>query len=139
MEVAKITPDELMRGNLVGILPTALHADGGKDHIFEIEELKKDVVQFKGFHAGEYYKDLCAIPITEEWLIKLGFVKSTSQILYFLPVPMLHFEIHAVKFRKEYVIEIANDVRPIVTEAKYIHHIQNLYRALTQQPLTIKK
>jgi len=41
--------------NLVGIEETALHADGCNhlEAIFEIEELKKDLAQFKGFHTGE--------------------------------------------------------------------------------------
>lgn len=61
-------------GNLVGIKKTALHADGcnTENTYFEIEELKKNVVQFKGFHAGEYYKDLEPIKLNEAWLKLYG-------------------------------------------------------------------
>lgn len=66
---------ELRIGNYVGIEETALHANGCNhlEAIFEIEEIKKEVAQFKGFHAGEYYKDLKPIPLTEEWIKKFGF------------------------------------------------------------------
>lgn len=62
-------------GNLVGIKKTALHADGcnTENAFFEIEELKKDVVHFKGFHAGEYYKDLAPIKLTDGMLKLYGF------------------------------------------------------------------
>ena len=68
--------NELRIGNLVGIGENALHADGGKNQIYEISELKTDVVQFKMFHSSEYYKDLAPIPLTEEILLKFGFEKK---------------------------------------------------------------
>ena len=65
---------KLRIGNLVQLQPTALHYDGRySDTIFEISELKEDVVHFKGFDTGEYYKDLKAIELNDGWLKLYGF------------------------------------------------------------------
>ena len=72
---------DLRIGNLAGIKETALHADGcnHSEAVFEIEEIKKDVVQFKGYHANEYYKDLNPIPLTEQWLLDFGFEETIEE------------------------------------------------------------
>jgi hypothetical protein len=66
------------------------------------------------------------IPLTEEWLLKLGFIKHVSQsIWYTLNKVDVWF------FDGKYVNDI--DV-----EIKYVHQLQNLYFALTNEELTMK-
>lgn len=81
-------------------------------------------------------KDVKPIPLTEEWLLKCGFIKGND--MFFLPVPMLDMEIHAVFFHGQYVIELHNHVKAIITEVKHVHQLQNLHFSLTGQELTIK-
>jgi len=70
------------------------------------------------------------IPITEEWLLDLGFTRQpwglTKDGLLFKD-PKLDC--------KNLVLEIGNGHR---TQIKYIHELQNLYFALTGEELEIK-
>ena len=129
---------ELRIGNFVGIKETALHADGcnHSEAIFEIEEIKKDVVQFKGYHANEYYKDLKPIPLTEQWLLDFGF---KDEIGYYSKGAFLisladdascFFKDGRVSFKSMVIIE---------NQPKYVHQLQNLYFALMQEELILKE
>jgi hypothetical protein len=104
--------------------------------IAKISQLLEMEVFFK---CGEtdLYSSLKPIPLTEEWLLRLGFRKANEK-LYFLPVPNLAMEIHSVFYRDTWLIELANDRKNIVTEAFQVHQLQNLYFALTDEELTIK-
>ena len=128
---------ELRIGNLVGIKETALHADGcnHSEAIFEIEEIKKDVVQFKGYHANEYYKDLNPISLTEQWLLDFGF---KNEIGYYSKGAFLisladdascFFKDGRVYFNSRIIIE---------NQSKYVHQLQNLYFALIGEDLNLK-
>ena len=118
-------------GNLVGIKKTALHADGcnTENTYFEIEELKKDVVQFKGFHAGEYYKDLEPIKLTDGMLKLYGFeVEYTNG--GFLRWQRGNFKLidrrlpyPASDYHREYVL--------------HLHELQNLFFAITGTELEL--
>lgn len=132
-------------GNLVGIKKTALHADGcnTENAYFEIEELKKDVVQFKGFHAGEYYKDLKGIELNAGLLSLYGFDDSdykegytgvefrTNLILDF--VLTKPFELG--EWQKKYVFELGNHR---FIQIQYLHELQNLFFAITTTELELK-
>lgn len=78
------------------------------------------------------------IPLTEEWLLKLGFRKNQNSEKYFLPIPNIKCEIHAERFRGVIVLEIHNHVMPIIPETESsVHGLQNLYFALTGAELTV--
>ena len=124
---------DLRIGNLVGIKETALHADGcnHSEAIFEIEEIKKDVVQFKGYHAGEYYKDLKPIPLTEQWLLDFGFVNDSNLHYRWTMGDILIYDID------DNCICISDTWE--FGMRKYVHQLQNLYFALTQEELILKE
>ncbi len=127
-------------GNLVGIEETALHADGCNhlEAIFEIEELKKDVVQFKGYHAGEYYKDLKGIKLNEGMLSLYGFKRSNEKLIY-LPIPQIISEIHFEKHDYGNVITLQSSVGMFIpNDIEYFHELQNLFFAITGQELELK-
>jgi len=111
---------ELRIGNLVGIQETALHADGcnNLEAIFEIEEIKKDVAQFKNFHAGEYFNDLKPISLTGEWLVRLGFEYSN------ITGDFHCFHMDLMKTNNGNFI--TTDIRKC-PEIKHVHQLQNLY------------
>ena len=135
---------DLRIGNLAGIKETALHADGcnHSEAVFEIEEIKKDVVQFKGYHANEYYKDLNPIPLTEQWLLDFGLVKKhvdfrTQSNPTAYNGGILELNDFTVYLDKS---EIEWSYRATVLDApKYVHQLQNLYFALTQEELILKE
>ncbi len=139
-----IQSNELRIGNYVGINKTALHFNGcnSENAYFEIEELKKDAVQFKGFHTGEYYKDLKPIKPTEEWLLKLGFEKikdykfSLDEGYIILEVEDKNWEYLCL----DVFIHTADMIKPFyITCLEHVHQLQNLYYALTGQELEFRK
>lgn len=127
-------------GNLVGIEETALHADGCNylEAIFEIEELKKDVAHFKGYHTGEYYKDLKGIKLNEGMLSLYGFKRSSDKLIY-LPIPQIKSEIHFEKHAYGNVITLQSSVGMFIpNDIEYFHELQNLFFAITGQELELK-
>lgn len=75
-----------------------------------------------------------AIPLTEEWLVKMGFdgnpnngyVKNFIELGYIVQDEYFEFEY----FRQ--------GISSLIVQVKYVHQLQNLYFALTGQELTIK-
>lgn len=135
-----IKANELRIGNIVGFLM--------EDSVDEREEwyepniinvtdlvyLSNREIRHKDFPPDKQVKpDYIPLPITEEWLLKLGFIKGTD--LFFLPIPNLSCEIHATFYRGGYVIELQNHLLPIVTEVEYVHQLQNIYYSLTNTEL----
>lgn len=119
---------ELRIGNLVTINQTALHFDGsGKsDPIFEIGEIRTDLVYFKGFHTGEYCSSIQPIPLTEEWLVKLGSTKFPDGQSIVLNNRLIGYrECSNVFYDKSTGVNI-----------QYVHQLQNLVYALTGEELT---
>ena len=139
---------DLRIGNLAGIKETALHADGcnHSEAVFEIEEIKKDVVQFKGYHANEYYKDLNPIPITEQWLLDFGFkeVIVGSFIKESEGATLIVYIIDGVGecIFKHYSSYSENDIDAVnvvcLLPVSHVHQLQNLYFTLTQEELILK-
>lgn len=82
------------------------------------------------------------IPITEEWLVKFGFVKKEKTNLYLI-------SIHKFNLKKMCVYLDVNDCTIAMVDYfsnlekselfplnyKYVHQLQNLYFALTQTEL----
>jgi len=91
----------------------------------------------------EYVEYLQPIPITEVWLIKLGFVKK----LWFtkaIVIEIFYFQLDDIVV---YLVQDFIEVELVTIENQfnffkkwyYVHQLQNLYRALKKQPLNIKK
>jgi hypothetical protein len=77
------------------------------------------------------------IPLTEEWLLKLGFIKSKLEgydVHFKYSHHLLHSSITAL-YNAEFSLLLDNVARGI----KYVHQLQNLYFALTGEELTIKE
>jgi len=130
---------KLRIGNLVGIKETALHADGCNhlEAIFEIEELKKDVAQFKGYHTGEYYKDLKGLKLNDGLLSLYGFKRSSDKLIY-LPIPQIKSEIHFEKHAYGNVITLQSSVGMFIpNDIEFFHELQNLFFAITGTELEL--
>lgn len=80
------------------------------------------------------YDEIFPIPITEEWLLKLGFElkyeDEDDNSIYFLN----NFEITKDIFENIFWID-ANIITP--DRIEYIHKVQNIYFALTGKELTV--
>jgi len=84
--------------------------------------------------------DLEPIPLTVEWLGRFDFRKSPSGNSIFLPVPQLKAEIHFEHFRGELVCVLYCSTGSFIpNDIKYVHHLQNLFFALTGQEIQAKE
>ena len=73
-------------------------------------------------------EELRAIPITEEWLVKLGFVSNGINRCWKDPIDLIYMGDNSWLY-------LANQRH---VNLFYIHQLQNLYFALTGEELTIK-
>ncbi len=81
-------------------------------------------------------EDLQPIPLTEEWLLKLGFEENAGNT-FSIKVESDCFKIEIYKkifFPYEYKGMLLPAIR-----LKYIHELQNLYHAITGNELKIKQ
>ena len=83
---------------------------------------------FKIGYVGEYLKDIKPIPLTEEWLLKFGFMKSMSN--------WYSNNDYAIELCESF-IQIDIGYTTITVDVKYVHQLQNLYFALTGEELEI--
>jgi hypothetical protein len=87
-----------------------------KEYLFEVEP--------KDFYNNNY-KNFYPIVLTNEWLLKLGFIKD---------------KIDNTFYKDDFDILLPNFLRykqAQIYKIKHVHELQNLYFALTQQELTI--
>lgn len=75
------------------------------------------------------------IPITAEWLVKLGFVKSAEDYYF-----QQHVWVNTKGFRiavddEDFTLNIPHNDCGYYTRLQYVHQLQNLYFALTGEEL----
>jgi hypothetical protein len=76
------------------------------------------------------------IPITEEWLLKFGFIKDA--VLFSITENDEHKSVFSIQYDNH--LEVFKiPITGFWYEIKYIHQLQNLYFALTNQELTLKQ
>jgi hypothetical protein len=114
--------NELRLGNYIG----------DKDDIAIVESIDKEgcMVQFindekQGFRISE---PINAIPLTEEWLLKFGFVLENG---WFKKNRLLLFNIN-----NNYFTTLSKEI--VSVNITTVHQLQNLYFALTNEELTMK-
>lgn len=103
--------------------------------IYLVEEIKMHVLFLSNQRLitdiGEVqYHNIHPIPLTEEWLLKFGFVKVRDYPVFRLNGLQIEFN----GFDSEWGAGLL-DKKTII---KYVHQLQNLYFALTGKELTIK-
>lgn len=136
MEKGIIQANELRIGNLV--------YDRG-DKILRIDYWeRKDMIAQKvvvgGFVGHPFTEDiefLKPIPLTEEWLLKFGFefgMKFQDFVKGKYKFTQLKNKILYGEFSEEGIFYFNT-----ITKIKYLHQLQNLYFALTNEELTIKE
>lgn len=88
------------------------------------------------FNFGQLQEFVRPIPLTEEWLIKLGCRRVTNG--FWLPMTNLKAELHFGIHGKEVVTSIESDFSCLILDpVKYVHSLQNLYYSLTGRELEL--
>jgi hypothetical protein len=67
------------------------------------------------------------IPLTEEWLLRFGFVKGRKDKFWVILENQLMYKYGRVYYNSWAILE---------SQPKYVHQLQNLYFALTNQELS---
>ena len=84
-------------------------------------------------------EDLNPIPLTEEWLVKFGFIKIKYLNEYFVQEIGYKFNDMILRYGSfdghRFYFDFANEK---VINVKHVNQLQNLYFALTGEELTIK-
>lgn len=104
-----------------------------KETICDIYDIKAQI------NNGE--KVLLPIPLTEEWLVKLGFEKS-GYVPVWMSKRLINNEIDRIDIlinEKKQMYFVPSVLVKWSVELKYVHQLQNLYFALTGEELTIKE
>ena len=83
--------------------------------------------------------DCQPIPLTEEWLVKLGFIKSPAANSIYRSIPELKAEIHFEFFRGGLVCVLYCSTGSFIpNDIKFVHQLQNLYFAVLGEELEVK-
>ena len=101
---------------------------GQPRHLSVITSLGDSIISWRSIDEPPNYthSSIEPIPLTEEWLLKFGFVKDKlTNFDYYKD----DFEIHLPNYFK-YKDSILNKI-------KHVHQLQNLYHALTGKELKI--
>jgi len=93
-----------------------------------IAEVSKQ--HFEDIENGEI--DLFPIPLTEEWLVKFGFVYDADSLTF--DYEYNHFVFYLERDFKD-IETFSFDSSFTETKVKYVHQLQNLYFALTNKEL----
>ena len=125
---------ELRIGNLVSY-------DG---RVFEIDTIAKEFPTLNTIEFGIGVVDwmnINPIPLTEEWLIKFGFEKDDvfDEFFTYLPIHDLCMDKLSFRVDEGFICYESIKYRTLLKHIQYVHSLQNLYFALTNQELEIKK
>ena len=105
----------------------------GNNVLFNKEIIKLDGSLFAMYLQNELGMPFYPIPLTEEWLIKLGFKKNNY---WFKNDNMLRFGL----IDNQLHCSIGNDESGFLyNRINYVHQLQNLYFALTGEQLEFKQ
>jgi hypothetical protein len=113
--------NELRIGNWVMVFPVK--------HPQQVCDVMFDSVNTESVF-GQHYGEVDPIPLTEDWLLKFGFVSNPYEDRY--EKGTIHIECDKTKGATYLWIENMPHI-------KYVHQLQNLYFALTGEELTYER
>lgn len=140
-----INPRELRIGNNIYVCSN-IPARRNEKYFGEITGISKSGVEYKYDGPNLNHCTFEPIPITEEWLIKLGFVKHGKEYIistefverYFFISAYYRYETGSIVDGWEYGC-YNKKVPHHISMGKYIHQLQNLYFSLTGEELELKE
>ena len=126
---------ELRIGNLVNHTTGQCKVVGFYGEIFRAENINKIELKSNVFN-------LQPIPLTEEWLLKFGFEKIKDFNVYINVWELKGFMVSLgeyINIHVDWADDGADNYHSIVVyEELYVHTLQNLYFALTNEELILK-
>ena len=120
--MGNLSKNELRIGNLI--------FQSGQ--ITTIENISRSINDWERVNNKRLF-DCAPIPITEEWLLRFGFTKHSTNPFWFRKKQICISLVGAIE-----LISWDMQVFKIDSKAEYIHELQNLYFALTGEELTLK-
>lgn len=148
-----IRPNELRIGNLVNELAWG-RAQGKQELLLPSGRiLKVSIIDFDGIEQIDpssinsikrTFQEIDPISITEEWLTKFGFIGENNPAAGWNDLPsryytgrLLPMRIYLVDFDNHWHFLLEGTLQGL-GKFKYVHQLQNLYFALTNEELTYK-
>jgi hypothetical protein len=129
-----LNPRELRIGNLIYVKPYSFEPEIE----YEVTDLSEEGTNLLARGDAEWYyrlSDMFPIPLTEEWLVRLGFSKNK-----FKNSIGEHWGLDVFIYDKYGLNIITSDEQIIfLSEIKYVHQLQNIYFALTGEELKLKQ
>ena len=125
-----VDPKELRIGNWIQTNSGILKVVNGINYEWEPMEH----IVYDDTHIGYSNDELSPIPITPEWLERLGF---KSDQFFDDTRPIFYLGDFYIDWDTLQPQDCGFDIAKI--KIKYIHQLQNLYHALTGQELTVKE
>jgi|688.fasta_scaffold04820_4 hypothetical protein len=112
------------------------------------EKNKQNQIYSVSNHNAKNYSNIYPIPLTEEWLLDFGFEKT--EVDFKIQIQKndnggntdywIYIDTGINNETYEFTVQLVSQEGCWFTSKnKYVHQLQNLYFALTQQELTIKK
>lgn len=122
--------EELRIGNIVG------DYNGDDSKWFKVTPTNIKVEQKANKQDFNRYRP---IPISEEWLLKLGFTHNRMDNLLWKSMPFNIGEIHYEKksYGNVFVLYGSSSSVFVPNDIEYVHQLQNLYHSLTGKELEI--
>jgi hypothetical protein len=131
--------NELRIGNLVDVkkndylLTYIVNCKVESINIEGINSYYDDGIGGDNWEYGGKFEELIPIPLTEEWLFKLGFKKDQNNRYVTTNWSGLYLELKS----QWYLMRATNEANiEICYGFKHVHQLQNLYFALTGEELT---
>ncbi|MFA5715032.1 MAG: hypothetical protein WC998_04800 [Candidatus Paceibacterota bacterium] len=124
-----LTTNELRRGNLI--------ENNGNIYPITAIDHNSVIIFIKNATFCVSDKNINPIPLTEDWLLKFGFIQNTSNSYYWLNYGTNGILI--VKYNdyyKKYTLELGKGMNIVLD---FVHHFQNICFDLTRHELIIKQ
>jgi hypothetical protein len=152
-EKKKLRAEELRIGNILNARfhhNTAPNGGGFFWRPVVVGTINEDSITTKFGERIELEEKLLQyLPLTEDWLLRMGFVKYKSQwslsvggelSIYFDNGNIILWQVHESCYSMDRVFRSKRHNHPKPSlEVTSVHQLQNLYYALTSQELTIKE
>lgn len=106
----------------------------GYNLIFELESINDKWVTHPTELGRFFIDDLEPIQLTEEWLLKFGFEKADE--IYFIEFGVYSMTIKEYE-KAKYILNPETHFNYV--DIEYVHQLQNLYFALTNEELTYEQ
>lgn len=134
-----IRASELRIGNLVQSDP--ILGFEPEPRVYEVTGLFIRQIDALPTHQADNYS---GIPLSEEWLVKFGFVKHIEDFRLYRSGVVFKYQKYAINEIPDNAFDIwqiteDDDYIPLRLSVRYVHQLMNLYHALTGEELSIKQ